>query len=198
MTSRQRGHSLIELLIVLTIFTAFASFALPRFLQSSARNRVRLAAQQVAGALYSCRMEAVKHNANVAAKFRTRDDGTVTFTLYRDGDGDGVLTKDIERGVDPPVSRPKVLDKLGQGVGFGFPPGIVPRHPGTGRRLDRLHDPIRFNRSDLASFTPNGGATPGTVYLTDGSEELAAVRVYHYTGKIRSIIYDQETETWAP
>ena len=80
---------------------------------------------------------------------------------------------------------------------FGFPPGPPPRDPSDPRRrLDRLDDPLRFNRSDIASFDPLGGATPGSAYLTDGQTQLAAVRVLSTTGKVRVIVYDRRKQTW--
>jgi len=197
MTRNQKGFTLVEILIAMTIVSILVAVGLPRLIQASAKTRLRLAAQEVAGALHTCRMAAVKQSANVAAKFRTTSDGQVTFRLYRDGDGDGVRTADINTGIDPAVSAPRKLKTLGRGIRFGFPPGPAPRHPGSPSiRLKRLEDPIRFNRSDLASFTPNGGATPGSVYLTDSHAHLAAVRVYHYTGKIKVLFYDAEGETW--
>ena len=118
-------------------------------------------------------------------------DGGVEWSLYRDGDGDGVLSQDIESGVDPRVGPARQLAHLGRQVRFGFPPGPPPRDPGDPRRrLDRLDDPIRFNRSDLASFDPLGGATPGSIYLTDGRHQLAAVRVLGVTGRVRVLVYD--------
>ena len=68
----------------------------------------------------------MRHDANVAVKFRTAADGAVTFTLYRDGDGNGVLNRDIDSGVDPQVEPPRRLSNLGRGFGFGFPPGPPP------------------------------------------------------------------------
>ena len=62
--------------------------------------------------------------------------------------------------------------------------------------MKRLDDPIRFNRSDLASFNPRGTATPGTIYLTDGLRHLAAVRVNNRSGKISVLYYDPEEEVW--
>ena len=57
-------------------------------------------------------------------------------------------------------------------------------------------DAIRFNSSDLASFSPMGGSTPGTVYLTDGQSQLAAVRVTGRTGKVKVVVYDFGAEVW--
>ena len=149
------------------------------------------------GVLRLTRSYAIRHSANVAVKFRTGQDGTVTFTLYRDGDGDGVLNRDIDTGVDPQVQPPRRLAHLGRGFGFGFPPGPPPMDPGSPRQsLDRLDDPIRFNQSDLASFGPLGTATPGSVYLTDGQRRLAAVRVTSRTGRVRVVRLRLQDEVW--
>ena len=114
-----------------------------------------------------------------------------------DGDCDGVLTADIDSGIDPAVSPPRQLAHFGSFARFGFPPGPAPRDPGDpGRRLDRLDDPIRFNRSDIASFNHLGGSTPGSLYLTDGRYLLSVVRVFGRTGKVKIMRYDQETEKW--
>jgi prepilin-type N-terminal cleavage/methylation domain-containing protein len=199
MTSAQKGFTLIELILVLTIFALAAFITVPPLLQASSRMRMRMAAREVSGVLHKSRMAAVRHSANVAVKFRTAPNGRVTFTLYRDDNGNGVRNRDIDRGVDPAVSKPQELQMLGRGIGFGFPRlKTPPRHPGNPRqRLDRLEDPIRFNRSDLASFTSQGTATPGSLYLTDGRDGLAAVRVTQYTGKIEVVIYDARRQKWS-
>jgi len=193
----ERGFQLVELCVVLALLGSLLTLGVPPLLRISADLRLRLAAEEMVGVLRSARSFAVRHNANVAVKFRTGKDGVVTFTLYRDGDDDGVLTRDIDKGVDPEVSPPRRLAHLGKGVGFGFPPGPPPTDPGSpGRQLDRLEDPIRFNQSDLASFSPLGAATAGSVYLTDGRSRLTAVRVFNRTGKVRVLSYDPKERVW--
>lgn len=193
----QRGFSLAELLAVLALLGTLLTLAAPPLLRISGDLRVRLAAEELVQVLRLARAYAVRNSANVAVKFRTSKDGAVTFTLYRDGDGDGVLTRDIDKGVDPQVGPPRRLSNLGRGVGFGFPPGPPPTDPGSpGKTLSGLDDPIRFNQSDLASFDPIGTSTPGTLYFTDRQSRLAAVRVFNRTGKIRVLIYDPKTRVW--
>lgn len=195
--SRERGFQLVELLVASSILAALAAVGIPPLLRTSAGLRVQLAAGEVAGAFRTCQAFALRLDTNVAAKFRTADDGEVTFTLYRDGDGDGVLTKDIDSGVDPQVAPARRLSHLGRHIGFGFPPGPAPTDPGDpSRRLGNLDDPIRFNNSDLASFSPLGGSTPGSAYLTDHLHHLAVARVFGRTGKVEVLTYDPETETW--
>lgn len=191
------GYTLIDVLIVLAILGLVAMVAYPPFVRTTSALRLELAAQQMAGALRAARTYAVRHSANVAVKFRTEPDATVTYALYRDGDGDGVLNRDIEAGDDPEVWAPRRLNYLNEDIRFGIPDGRPPRHPGNpSRRLDRLDDPIKFNSSDLASFSPIGRVTPGSIYLTDNYRHLMAVRTYHLTGKVTILTYDAETETW--
>lgn len=191
------GFHLVEVMVVLAVMSAIAALVVPGALRLTAGLRVRLAAFELAGALRTASALAVRRGERVAVKFRVSEDGSVSYRLYRDGDGDGVRNRDIESGVDPPVGLPHQLHHLGAHVRFGFPPGDPPRDPGDpGRRLGRLQDPIRFNLSDLASFGPLGGSTPGSLYLTDSRFHLSAVRVTGATGRIRILKYDPGTQTW--
>ncbi|MFL6194190.1 MAG: GspH/FimT family pseudopilin [Thermoanaerobaculia bacterium] len=197
MTRNQKGFQIIEMLTALAVLLSLATIAGPPILRLSGDLRLRLAAQELVGALRLARSWAVRHDANVALKFRTAQNGTITFTLYRDGDGDGVLNRDIDSGVDPAAEPPRRLTQLGKGAQFGFPPGPAPPDPGSpGRKLDRLDDPIRFNDSDLASFSPLGSSTPGSLYLTDGAQRLMAVRVTNRSGRVRVLTYDPEKRLW--
>ena len=197
MRMRAAGFTLVELLMVLALLGILAVLSLPRLVSASAELRVRLAAEELVSALHHSRISAVRHSVHAGLKFRTGEDGRVSYTLYRDGDGDGVRSDDIETGRDPQLAPPRVFKMLGRKVGFGFPADFVPRDPGgSGRPMDRLDDPIRFNRSDLASFGPTGTSTPGSLYVSDGRAVLMAVRVFNRTGKIKILEYDPENEVW--
>jgi prepilin-type N-terminal cleavage/methylation domain-containing protein len=197
MAARQKGFSAIELLIVVVICGLLLAIGVPPLLRFTARERVRTAAVELEGVLRLARSTAVRSGVNVGVKFRTEPGGEVTFTLYRDGDGDGVRTADIAAGVDLQIGVERRLQNLGPRVGFGFPPGPPPRDPGDpGRRLRNLDDPIRFNSSDIASFGPLGTSTPGSLYVTDHRDFLAAVRVLGRTGRVRVLRYDAEAEEW--
>ncbi len=197
MRDAQVGFSVVEMVVYAAVVLSIATLGLPSVFEWGSGLRVGLAAGEVTAVLHRARIFSVQHNVKVAVKFQMQPDSVVTHALYRDGDGDGVRNADIVAGIDPEVRPPRRLAHLGRRIRFGFPAGDPPRDPGNPRsRLDRLDDPIRFNRSDLASFNPRGTATPGTVYLTDGRRHLAAVRVNNRSGKIATLVYDPDAETW--
>lgn len=190
-----QGFTLIELLVVLAILAVVMTFAVPAVLDATARMRVNLAAVEAATALRLARMTAVRSRTYVAIRFE-RHDGVLTWAMYGDGDGDGVRARDIRSGIDPELQAPLPVRRTGASVHLGFPPGKPPRDPSGRGRLGRRHDPIRFNRSDMASFSPIGASTPGSLYFTDGERHLAVVRVFGRTGKVKVMAYDRETEEW--
>jgi type II secretion system protein H len=191
-----RGFSLLETLIVLAVIGLMATLAIVRLEGAYRRTALNQAAEEVRSALHLTRSTAIRHNRNAALRFET-DAFRGATRIYRDGDGDGVLARDIEATIDRPEGPLRQLGHPGLRIRFGFPAGATPRDPGDpSRRLDRLDDPIRFNRSNMASFDPFGAATPGSVYLTDGVDGLVAVRVFGRSGRIRILRWDPRADRW--
>ncbi|MEM7481179.1 MAG: GspH/FimT family pseudopilin [Acidobacteriota bacterium] len=191
----QGGFNLVEMVVALAVLSFLASISVPPLMRAAAESRIRLAAAEVAHTFHQARAWAVRYGANVGVRFLPGED-FVTWEMFYDGDGDGVRRDDIASGIDPRVLG-KRLSRFGPAARFGFPPGAPARDPGRpSRRLDRLDDPIRFNRSDIASFDPLGSATPGSVYLTDGKFRLAAVRVAGASGRIRVLLWDPAKDAW--
>lgn len=182
---------------MVAVLSVVATIGVPRVLDWTRRLKMDLAVHELVGVLRMARSYAVRHSTKVGVKFRPGNASGTTYTLYRDGDGDGVRTTDIDDGTDPAVGMSRQLEHFGSYARFGFPPGPPPRDPGDpGQRLDRLDDPIRFNRSDIASFNHLGGSTPGSLYVTDGRYLLSVVRVFGRTGKVRILRYDPTIEEW--
>jgi Tfp pilus assembly protein FimT len=188
---------LFDLLATLAVIAIVAAVGVPELFRATEQTRLSLGANEIASALRLTRVYAVRHSDHVAIKFATASDGAVTYALYRDGDGDGVRTQDIELRVDPQIEPWRPLTHLGRGIGFGFPPGPLPRDPTSGRPIGGSRDdPIRFNSSDLASFSASGSATPGSVYLTDGRRGFVVVRVTNVSGRVRTWRWDRDQALW--
>jgi len=196
---RQCGFQLVQLIVALAVMAGALVATLPSLLNWSSAHRLRLAAAEFVSAMRSARLAAVSGGVKVGLKFRSHDEGRVTYTLHRDGDGDGIRSSDIARGVDPQIGPRRELRFVGARVRLGFPPGVEPSDPGDpSRRLDRLGDPIRFGRSDIASFNALGRSSPGTLYLTDSRLGLVAVRVLAASGRVRVLVYNATDDRWRP
>jgi hypothetical protein len=180
---RPRGHSLIELIVVLAIMMTLAAVALPFFRPMFADAHLLGAAREFCGKFRLAHSAAVRGNVYTAIRFE-RDAGQVRYAVYRDGDHDGVRSDDIVRGRDQLLAGPFGLG-TGHTVSVGILPGIPAIPPESGSLSG---DAIRFGRSDIISFSPLGTATPGTFYLMgDGAQ--AAVRVTGGTARVRIMIW---------
>ena len=197
MRASERGFELVDLLVATAVAAVSLLLTAPPLLRLCRSTTVELAADEIVGALREARAYAIRHQSNVGIKFRVEKDGGTLWALYLDGDGDGVRTADIDRGVDPLVAPFRSLGQFGATAKLGFPPGRVPRDPGNLRkRLTNLDDPIRFNNSDIASFSPVDGATPGSVYVTDGISRLLCVRIDNRSGRARILRWDRDLDRW--
>ena len=192
-----RAFTLLDILAVLAVLGLLVVFSAPPLRKLHDGLELHLAAEEVAGVMRQARQYAVIHNVHVGIKFHhDKDTGFVYMQVYRDGDGDGVRTKDIEKGDDPPVAAAQPLTHVGQRVHFGFPEGPMPRNINGKGRIQRREDPIRFNNSDIASFGPLNTATPGTLYLTDGTLRIAAIRISSRDGRMRIYQWNRGTGVW--
>ena len=178
-----RGASLVELLIVVAIAGLMLTISIPSLNDISRKRELRAASAELRSIFRKVRSRAVARGNNSAVKFRMID-GVWHYGFFDDGDGDGVTNADILSGVDPMVTAfRQVFGSTGK-VRIGLP-DVPVRDAENGDVLTPHDSPVRFNRSTICSFSPMGGATPGTIYLTDGVRSAAAVVVYGVSGKVR-------------
>jgi hypothetical protein len=189
-----RGFSSLELVVVLALGAAFVTATAAGAFQLQASLAIRSAAAEVAAAFFRARTYALTRGVTVALKFRN-DGGRYEWSLYRDGNGNGVRTSEIASGVDRSLglALPWLRGDVRPGILRDSP---VPDPATPGRQLDRLDDPIRFNNSDLCSFSPVGESTPGSIYLWDGRDRMAVVRVFGRTAKIHTLYYLRGEKSW--
>lgn len=182
---KQRGYTLVEMLIAVAMVMIMAAVAIPHFRAYSVQAHVLGAGRMFKGEFLRARSIAVKTNAQTAIRFETRPDGAY-YATYLDGNRNGVLSVDIQGGVDRMIAGPFRLDGKAPGVRVAIPPN-TPAPPPDHGILD-TSDPIRFGSSNMLSFSPLGTATPGTFYLA-GEGILGAVRVTGGSARVRLMIY---------
>jgi hypothetical protein len=189
------GISAVGMVLTLTVAATVLALASPGVAQLQSAVSIRSAAGEVGVAFFRARSLAISRGRYVGLKFRKNGD-RYEWTAYVDGNGNGIRSNDISRGIDLPIAsfgwtrndvRPSIL--LGT---------RVPDPGQAGAFLDRLDDPIRFNASDICSFSPLGESTPGSVYLWDGRDRMAVVRVYGRSAKMRTLYHRRGETSWSP
>lgn len=187
------GYSLMELMFVAGLVATISAVAVPQTLAGLDDSRTLGAAHYVAARFQRARMEAIMRSANVGIKF-TVVDGRYSYSAYVDGNGNGVRTGEIATGTDRLVMAAERLPDEFPKVDFGAAPDVPAIDAGGGAPGD---DPIRLGASNLASFTPFGTSTPGTVYIR-GQRAQYAVRIFGDTAKTRILKFDARNNRWNP
>ena len=177
-----RGITLPELLTTLAILSLSAGLSASAANVFTGMLMLRSATREVSSIFILARARAITRGAYSGVKW-TSVDGAVSMALHDDGDGDGVRNDDIASGVDPLVFGPVPLKKRWPRVTVAFLPGFDRNDP-SGEKVGNLSDPVRFGGSDIASFSPRGDCSPGSVWIGDGAGRQALVRLSGATARI--------------
>jgi prepilin-type N-terminal cleavage/methylation domain-containing protein len=189
----QRGFTFPELLTVVAIIGIMAAISTSILMNALMRTGLRSAACRVRNILVMTRANAVALEANQAVKFTQRN-GAWYYAIYNDSNGNGVLNDEISSGIDPIVEGPYPLFNAGSIGQVGFPTQGV-ADPDTGAPIDAGASAVNFNRSTLCSFSAVGSGTPGSIYLTNGSDAMM-IRSSGDSGHIRVMTYDSLWRRW--
>lgn len=154
------------------IVAVVTAVAVPVSLAGVNRARGWAATRFVAARLVRARAQAVGRGAAVALRFAGDGEDT-TLASFVDGDRNGVLTGEIEAGTDPPLDDPVPLASLFPGVAITAEGGVR-----------------------LFSFTPDGTASTGSVYLQSRDGSRFAVRVLGATARVRVERYVPARDAW--
>ena len=193
--SLQSGASLAEVMVVLTVVAITVSVAVPNLVELHRAAALSGAASQLRGLMFRCRAYAIMNQQSTGLVFERRPGGSWHCFIAADGDGDGILRRDIERGVDPLVSE--ILEFAPKTAGIGILDGVpIPDPSGRGRLRGDLADPVRAGRGDIITFTPQGHATPSSVYLTDHRSKMRVLRVYGSTGRVVGLRWQRGWRQW--
>ena len=189
------GYSLLELTMVMGLGATLTAAAVPQYLSGLDDVRAKGAAHHLAGHLQNARMEAVKRSAMVGVQFIQTEGGTYRYAMYVDGNRNGVLTRDIQSGVDTLIGPVERLADQFPGVDVGTLPGLPAVDPGG---TPPGGDPVRLGSGNIASFSAIGTATTGTISIRGRRDVQYAVRIFGETGKARMLKFDSRTRRWKP
>jgi type II secretory pathway pseudopilin PulG len=189
-----RGYSLLELVFAAGIAATLGAVAVPQYLSAIDDYRAAGAARYMSARFQRARMEAVMRSADVALQF-TPSAGSYAYAVYVDGNHNGVLTREIQRGVDRRVGPVEQLPDQFPGVDFGAIPGLPAIDAGS---TAPGSDPIRLGAGSFATFSAAGTASSGTVYIRSRRDAQYAVRIFGATGKTRMLKFDPGTRQWRP
>jgi type II secretory pathway pseudopilin PulG len=189
-----QGHSLVELVCVTALIATVSAVTLPGALATIDESRAIGATRYVSGRLQRARMEAVARSADVGLKF-VQASGSYSYGMYVDGNGNGLRTLDIQRGVDRELLPVERLSDLFRGVDFGVLPGLPPVDsgspaPGT--------DPIKLGVSNIVSFTAVGTSSSGSLYIKGQRGAQYVIRILGETGRTRVLKFDAGGRRWNP
>jgi hypothetical protein len=193
--SRVCGLSLFETVLFLVVLAVIVSVALPDLAEMQRAAALSAVSRQLKGLLFRCRACAIMNARATAAVFERDEEGGWRCFIAYDGDGDGILRRDIERLVDPIVGEILHFEAGGAGLGI-LQKEVVPDPLGRGRLRGNPSDPVRAGRGDIITFTPRGTATPASIYLTDHRARMRVLRIYGGTGRVISKVWRSGWPKW--
>jgi len=110
-----------------------------------------------------------------------------------DGNGNGLRSTEITRGIDKILSDPERLDMHFSGVAFGILDGV----PDADGQPANGPDGVRLGTSKILSLNPDGTGSSGTLYIHGRQRSQYAIRMLGVTGRIRVLKFDFVKGRWS-
>ena len=194
MSRNDHGYSLADMLVVLAIIGMSVGVTLPEFNSMRHRGAVRAAAAEIRSIFFVARMRAASRGHNFGVRFQKF--GTEwRYAEYEDGDGDGLRTEDINKGIDRPLFSPRSVLLADRGAAtIGLLRKTI--NDPDGAKLLPTASPVQFGKAQICSISSIGESTSGTIYLVDGVGGIYAVRVYGASAKVRTLRYNERRRKW--
>jgi type II secretory pathway pseudopilin PulG len=186
----QDGWTITELLIVLATGSVLLALTVPLTARAKDASRARHAAGFVAAKFRAARQQAIVRERFVGVVFDLTANGW-QFRICIDGNGNGIRRADITAGTDACPEGPFVFGTLFPTVDLGMASDVPTPDGDVGS-----DDPVRFGSSNIASFSPFGSCTAGSLYVRSSLGTQYAVRVAGVTARTRVLKYDPQSQTW--
>lgn len=184
---------MIDVVAATGISLVLAAVAVPVVGATLDREHVVAGTHYLAASVQRARLESLKRGAAVAVRLEVLD-GRTALQLFTDGNGNGVLQRDIDRGIDRALTGVERLDERARDVSLRINQDI--RDVSGATALAPGDDPLRIGNTALVSFSPLGTATAGTLYVAASRGPQMAIRIYGATGRVRILIFDAQARLW--
>lgn len=190
-----RGAALIDLVAAAGLCMVVMTIAVPVVGGTLERERTVIGTRFIAGELQRARLQALHRGQSVAVRFELSGART-TMQLFADGNGNGVLQSDVDRGVDVALTPASAIDEQARSVSLRINQAILDV-AGSATLLPG-DDPLRIGNTSFVTFSPLGTSSSGTMYVAAPNGPQLAVRVYGATSRIRVLMFDAPTRQWHP
>ena len=195
MVASDRGVALVDIVAALALMLVVTAMAVPVVGGTLDREHTIVGAQHLAGQLQRARLESLKRSTAVAVRVEVNEERAFA-RLYVDGNGNGVLQRDIDRGIDLPLGGAQWLDSHAAGVSLRVNQSVT--DAGGSGSLAPGSDPLRIGRTALVTFSPFGSSSSGTLYVSAHRGPQMAIRIYGASGRVRVLMFDARTRQWQP
>jgi prepilin-type N-terminal cleavage/methylation domain-containing protein len=185
------GFTILELLFVVAIAGTLTTIAVPQGLRALDDFRTRAAARYLAQRIADARLSAIRRSASHGLRFEPASPD-YRVSLVADGNGNGLRTAEIQRGIDRPLTEPELLGWHFADVTFGIQDDV----PDADGRPANGSDGVRVGASKLLSMNPDGTSSSGTLYVHGRARSQYAIRVFGATGRVRVLKYDYVRRRW--
>jgi prepilin-type N-terminal cleavage/methylation domain-containing protein len=184
------GMSLPELVLALAIVSIVTGLAIPATAAAIDAGRAWQAASFAASRFRLSRQQAALRTTSVGIVFDAID-GHWVMRVCTDGNRNGLRRSEVQDGTDRCPDGPHDLETLFPGVRVAVDEALAgpDGEPGSA-------DAVRFGQSDIASFSPAGSGTAGSLFLRSVRGVQYAVRIAGVTGRTRILRYDGGAGVW--
>ncbi len=173
---QEQGFSLIEILVVIIVVGILLAVMVPNTMNIINTSRVKGDANMLAQTLREARERAVSRGHQVAVGFQSQGNALVSTMIYFNPNANNISSQRYNncnlglRPTNPPNSRPP--DSLAAGA------------PADG--IDFVNN--------QAVFSPQGGCTPGAIYLFSRNGRVQVAVTVNLNGRVR--VWQWENGAW--
>jgi hypothetical protein len=189
------GAALIDMIFAVSLGLVMTAIAVPVVGGTLERERTIVGTQYLVGQLQRARLDSLKRARSVAVRLELVGERT-RLQLFADGNGNGVLQRDIDREIDPPLTPASWLDDQARDISLRVNQPIT--EVAGSATITPGGDPLRIGNTALLTFSPLGSATSGTLYVAARRGPQMAIRVFGATGRVRVLMFDAQTRQWYP